>query len=82
MGQSQSFQVVVRHDEAVGVWYVLSSDIPGLNAEAGTLDELLAVVSDLAPELVEANLPDMDGERPDFAICVQHMLHVKRLHTA
>ncbi|HUE46946.1 MAG TPA: DUF1902 domain-containing protein [Aestuariivirgaceae bacterium] len=52
------FTVTVCHDEDEGVWYVQSSDVPGLNAEAPTLDALVEVVTDLAPELVAANLPD------------------------
>ena len=50
--------VTVSHDELEGVWYVESSDVPGLNAEAATLEALIEVVADLAPELVAANLPE------------------------
>jgi predicted RNase H-like HicB family nuclease len=48
--------VNVSHDKQESVWYVLSSDIPGLHAEAETLDELVAVISDVAPDLIAANL--------------------------
>mgnify|MGYP000636182302 CR=1 FL=1 len=42
-------------DEEAAAWYVLDSDIPGLNAEADTLDELLDKVRNMAPELVTLN---------------------------
>jgi len=44
-----------------GVWFVESSDLPGLNVEAPTLDGLIEVVADLAPDLIETNLPDASG---------------------
>ena len=31
---------------------MLSSDIPGLNIEAGSVDEFVAIAHDLAPDLV------------------------------
>jgi predicted RNase H-like HicB family nuclease len=48
--------VNVSHDKQERVWYVLSSDIQGLHAEAETLDELVTVISDVAPDLIVANL--------------------------
>ncbi len=51
------FNVTVCRDEKEGVWFVQSSDVPGLNAEAPTLDALVEAISDLAPDLVAANLP-------------------------
>ena len=42
-------------DDEAGVWYVADSDVPGLAAEAPTLDELHAVLRDRIPELIEAN---------------------------
>jgi predicted RNase H-like HicB family nuclease len=60
------FTVTVCHDEGEGVWYVQSSDVPGLNAEAATLEALIEVVTDLAPELVVANLPDAEFSRTHY----------------
>jgi len=51
------YTVVVSHDAKEAVWFVQSSDVPGLNAEAPTLDALVEVITDLAPDLVAANLP-------------------------
>jgi hypothetical protein len=56
--------VNVSHDETEGVWHVLSSDLPGLNAEAATLDELVAIIADLAPDLIAANLPAIADRNP------------------
>jgi hypothetical protein len=70
------FNVTVVHDE--GVWYVQSSDIPGLNAEAPTLDALVEVITDLAPDLITANVP---GATPDqtgaFPLRVEHVVNAR-----
>ncbi len=72
------FTITVSHDEKEGVWFVQSSDVPGLNAEAASLDELVDVISDLAPGLVTANLPGVD--MPTF--CIQHMVEPRAAHAA
>ncbi len=48
--------VTVQHDEASGVWYVHDSELPGLHVEAPTLDALIAIIEDVAPDLIETNL--------------------------
>lgn len=73
------FVVSVRHDEKEGVWYVHSSDVPGLNAEAPSLDSLIEIVTDLAPDLVMANLAAQEAGKPsDISLCVQHMVTARR----
>ena len=54
MSKQKSLAVVVNHDIQIGVWYVVSADIPGLHVETETLDELVSVVADLAPKLISA----------------------------
>ena len=49
------FKVVAMWDPEVEVWFVSESDIPGLNAEGATLDELLAELRILVPELLALN---------------------------
>ena len=66
--QFMQYTVTVAHDEGEGVWFVQSSDVPGLNAEAATLDALVEVVAELAPELVQANR----GDRTPISIRVEH----------
>ena len=56
MSKPETLAVNVSHDKALGIWFVLSSDIPGLHAEAETLQELVAVITDVAPDLIAANL--------------------------
>ena len=57
MSKQTALAVNVSHDKQESVWYVLSSDILGWHAEAETLDELVAVISDVAPDLIAANMP-------------------------
>lgn len=42
-------------DAEARVWYVCESDVPGLHAEAESQEELLEVLKDILPELIEAN---------------------------
>ena len=50
-----AYRVDAVWDESAGVWITTSDDVPGLCAEAATLDVLIEVVLDLAPELLAAN---------------------------
>ena len=68
------FTVTVCHDEAERVWFVQSSEIPGLNAEAATFESLLEIIVDLAPELASANLPEAKLEGAKIPLCVQHVV--------
>ena len=56
MGKQINFSVNTCYDKKEGIWYVLSSDIPGLHVEAETLDEFVMVIADVAPDLIAANL--------------------------
>jgi predicted RNase H-like HicB family nuclease len=77
------FTVTVCHDEREGVWYVQSSDVPGLNAEATTLEALIQVVADLAPELVAVNLPEAGfDDRATIPLRVEHIVNAKRAPAA
>ena len=81
MSKQTTLAVNVSHDKQESVWYVLSSDIPGLHAEAETLDELVAVISNVAPDLIAANLPKTPA---DTAISIpthgQHQARPRRLN--
>lgn len=79
MSKQTTLAVNVSHDKQEGVWYVLSSDITGLHAEAETLDELVTVISDVAPDLIAANMP---GTPADTAIRIQHMVNTKPARAA
>ncbi len=47
--------VHARWDDESRSWWTDGEDIPGLCCQAATLEELAAVVLDLAPELLVAN---------------------------
>ena len=77
------FTITVCHDEKEGVWFVQASDVPGLNAEAATLDALVDAIADLAPDLVAANLPGAVRESSaPISLCVQHVVNARRAHAA
>lgn len=40
------------YDPEAGVWYVLSSDVPGVNAEAASLEELEIKAAGAAADLL------------------------------
>ena len=68
----ESRQILVRAtwDAEAGVWSAASDDVYGLAAEAKTSEELMAVLDELIPELIELNgLPGgpATGELP---VCV------------
>ncbi len=47
-----TYVVHVGHDVEQDAYYVLSSDIPGLNVEAKSFEEFVDITRDLAPDLV------------------------------
>ncbi|MBK1696766.1 DUF1902 domain-containing protein [Rhodovibrio salinarum] len=67
------FIVRVEWDDEAGVWYVSDSDLPGLVAEAETVDALREKVIARAPELAELNRHLIDWE-PDEDIPVHLMV--------
>jgi predicted RNase H-like HicB family nuclease len=75
---TMQFTVTVAHDEEEGVWFVESSNVPGLNAEAPTLDALVESITDLAPLLISANVP---GAMPDrngaYPLRVEHVVSAR-----
>lgn len=79
LSKQTTLAVNVSHDKQESVWFVLSSDIPGLHAEAETLDELVTVISDVAPDLIAANMPSTPA---DTAIRIQHMVNTKPARAA
>ena len=50
------FRIWIAWDDVSGVWFVEKSDVPGLHAEAKTLDEMLEVFRGIVPELLVANV--------------------------
>ncbi len=51
-----TFYVKAKWDEEAKVYYS-ETNVPGLNIEADTLKDFLEMAEDLAPQMLEANLP-------------------------
>jgi hypothetical protein len=49
----QLIVVKAARDEEAGVWYVESSDVPGLNAGAGTLEALIDLLPPIVQDLID-----------------------------
>ena len=52
---NNEFYVVASWDDEAQVWVAISDDIPGLVAEASSLQELVGKLQVLIPELCELN---------------------------
>lgn len=50
--------VGAARDEEAGVWYVESSDVPGLNAEAETLEALIDLLPPIVQDLIDEGALD------------------------
>jgi predicted RNase H-like HicB family nuclease len=55
-----TYTVSAHWDDEAEVFYS-RSDLPGLHVEAATLDEFLALVSELAPVVLAENVPEATG---------------------
>lgn len=54
--------IKAARDDDAQVWFVESSDVPGLNAEAGTLEALIDLLPSVVQDLIdEGALDDTDG---------------------
>jgi predicted RNase H-like HicB family nuclease len=49
-----TFRVEAEYDIEAGIWYVSDSDVPGLATEASSLDELMAKLQVMIPDLFDA----------------------------
>lgn len=64
MAKAIELKVHLAQDSETGLWYVASSEVPGLRLEAESVHELIRKVQDIAPELVDLNRPEI-AERHD-----------------
>ncbi len=51
----QSFYIKVEWDAEAKVWFIDSTNIPGLNVEAESREELLSILDEIVPVLLMAN---------------------------
>lgn len=79
MRKAIELQVHLAQDGETRLWYVASSQVPGLRLEADTVQELIRKVADAAPELVDLNRKEIaashdkrlagpEAERPPVTI--------------
>ena len=54
--------VHAAYDEDARVWYVESSSLPGLRAEADSIEALRARLPGLVEDLIELNRVDLHGD--------------------
>lgn len=80
----KQFFVTIDWDDEANVWYVADTDVPGLAAEAATIDLLREKVLQLVPLLVEENAHLIQGE--DFSdlvrLCVESTFSIERPRAA
>ena len=69
-------------DADANVWFVESSDIPGLNVEAASFEALVEIVLDAAPELIETNIECEGDDAPMIPLNITHAVTARRLHAA
>jgi hypothetical protein len=74
--------IKVAHDEETGVFFVRESQVPGLNAESGTLDGLISELRDLVPELLAANGSDLSRAGGEIALSIETEIYARPLHAA
>lgn len=63
----------LAHDQEADVWYVASSDIPGLFLEAATPQELISRINEAAPEMIALNRPEMLAGHGADVETIQHI---------
>lgn len=64
---TQSFYIKVEWDAEAKVWFIDSTNVPGLNVEAESREELLTILDDLVPELLMENGAfDSDDTLPEI----------------
>jgi predicted RNase H-like HicB family nuclease len=64
MSRTRPYTVNCAWDAEAHVWYVESSDVPGLATEAPTLEEMERKLTTMIPELLELNTE----LRPDTSV--------------
>jgi hypothetical protein len=61
-------------DDEARVWYVEDSNVPGLAAEAPTVEAMNTLLQSRIPELIQLNMPDFvtDPQRSSFFELIAH----------
>jgi Domain of unknown function (DUF1902) len=74
-----NFKINVQWDDEARVWYVEDSNVPGLVAEAPTVEAMQALLHVRVPELLELNMPELlesRGSRSRYEIVTHRQQEV------
>jgi hypothetical protein len=59
MMKKVEFHVCCMWDDEASLWYVHESNVPGLSAEAPTVEAMEALLDERIPELLRLNRPEL-----------------------
>lgn len=76
------FKVIACYDDEAGVWFIQETDVPGLTAEAKTVEEMMQKLDVRIPEMLELNHHLLNKEIIDKAPyeLVTHQVAEARVH--
>jgi hypothetical protein len=66
--------VHAQWDAATATWATNGEDIPGLVCETTTLEELIEVIRDVAPDLLRDNLGMRSGQTVDIIVLAERQV--------
>lgn len=79
LSRLMNFKINVQWDDEARVWYVEDSNVPGLVAEAPTVEAMQALLRVRVPELLELNMPELlesHGSRSRYEIVTHRQQEV------
>ena len=74
-----NFKINVQWDDDARLWYVEDSNVPGLVAEAPTVEAMEALLHVRVPELLELNMPQLlkaHAPRPSYEVVTHRQQEV------
>lgn len=71
------YEIRVEWDTEAGVWYIEDSNVPGLVAEAPTLEKMMALLRVRVPEMLEENSCPMQDEIPLRLLTTAHLAQMR-----
>jgi predicted RNase H-like HicB family nuclease len=75
----REFKVTAFWDQEASVWVAESQDVPGLVTEADTVEQLVAKLRTMVPELLEANgVLGNDVEDVPIRLIAERAVHAPR----
>ena len=75
----REFKVTAYWDAEASVWVAESADVPGLVTEAHTVEQLVAKLRVMVPELLEANgVIGADVEDVSIRLVAERAMHASR----